>query len=94
MSETEDIETERLSAATWLLDDWPFRFTDCCREANVEYPALNRNVISIANFHQVAMIAYSVEGRGTLKSRPTRKGPNRELAQSEPSVDIKEAKRG
>ena len=47
-----------LSAASWLLEDWPVRFLESCWEAGVEHPALNRNEISVPRFLQVAGAAY------------------------------------
>jgi hypothetical protein len=46
-----------LSAATWLMADWPARFVDCCREAEVGFSALHRRAISVRWYCEVAALA-------------------------------------
>lgn len=48
-----------LEAAIWLLEEWPTRFVDCARAAEVTYPALNRNAISVRWFNPVVMAGYA-----------------------------------
>ena len=46
------------TAASWLFREWPARFIECCQEARVQYPALNRNAISVSSYCRVATTAY------------------------------------
>ena len=48
-----------LEAAIWLLEEWPARFVDCARTAEVTYPALNRNAISVRWFNSAVMAGYA-----------------------------------
>jgi hypothetical protein len=48
-------------AAHWLFQYWPSRFIWCCREARVQYPALNRNAITIHWYCEAAIVAYGGE---------------------------------
>ena len=64
-----------LLAASWLFQEWPTRFIQCCREAQVRYPALNRNAISVKWYCEVAKDAYTaprIDGaRKAARSDPT-----------------------
>jgi TniQ len=59
-----------LEAAIWLLEEWPTRFVDCARAAEVTYPALNRNAISVRWFNEVVMAAYAWHEIDTEASSP------------------------
>jgi hypothetical protein len=48
-----------LEAAVWLTEEWPVRFVNCAKSAEVVYPALNRNAISIPWFNEAVMASYS-----------------------------------
>lgn len=64
-----------LQAATWLAEKWPTRFVDCARTAKVEYPALNRNAISVPWFNEAAMAGYSwhdIEAQTSAKKQSQR----------------------
>jgi hypothetical protein len=70
--EESDVRTRAyvLSAATWLTEDWPNRFVSCSREAEVQYPALQRRGATAGkSFGEIAMSAYGEE------QRPTRTPP-------------------
>ena len=67
-------------AAHWLFREWPSRFIKCCREAQVEYPALNRNAVRIRWYCEAATVAYS---KGPISQR---KHPGRESLVSVESV--------
>jgi hypothetical protein len=85
-----------LSAASWLIDEWPGRFLECCWEAGVEHPALNRNLISVPRFLQVAWAAYQFQPDPVRRRLPraTRKGPGRELDDSASLRATRETKLG
>ena len=57
-----------LLAASWLFRDWPVRFVECCREATVNYPALNRNAIRVKWYCDVAKDAYMWRNIGRRKA--------------------------
>jgi hypothetical protein len=51
-----------LTAASWLIQDWPTRFVTCCRDAAVHHPALNRKgAISVRWFLEPTLSAYDPE---------------------------------
>jgi hypothetical protein len=59
-----------LQTAIWLAGEWPTRFVDCAMTARVEYPALNRNAISVPWFNEGVMAGYTwhdVEGEKPRK---------------------------
>jgi hypothetical protein len=58
--EEADVHTRSqvLIAANWLIAEWPDRFIQCCRDARVEYPALNRNSISVSSFCKATSAGY------------------------------------
>lgn len=60
-----------LLAATWLFDNWPERFIDCCVEAQIQYPALNRNSIAVREYGEAAFSAYTKIERSTLRKSVT-----------------------
>lgn len=65
-------------AAHWLFQDWPERFIDCCQEAKVQYPALNRNAIQVLWFCEVATSAY-----GHLTPTTHRKAASKDIPLTE-----------
>lgn len=59
--EESNIETRSqvLCATGWLMEEWPDRFIECCSEAEVKYPALNRpNSIRVRSFCKIAARVY------------------------------------
>ena len=58
-------------AAGWLFQDWPNRFIECCHQADVQYPALNRNAISVRSFFDVTTAAYD-PGVHSVRRKPVR----------------------
>ncbi|MBB5315824.1 hypothetical protein [Tunturibacter empetritectus] len=66
-----------LEAAIWLTEEWPTRFVDCARTAEVSYPALNRNAISVRWFNEVVMAGYAWHeiDTGTYRIKALTKNP-------------------
>jgi hypothetical protein len=50
-----------LQAAGWLVENWPQRFIDCCREAEVGHSALHRK--GVRSYCEVAALAATGTGR-------------------------------
>jgi TniQ len=63
-----------LWAANWLMEEWPARFVECCREAEVSHSALHQRAIRVRWYCEVAALASSGTGDEVMSRKGRRSG--------------------